>query len=164
MLGDASHNFTDGMAVAASCLVSREMGLIQAVSIFLHEIPHEIGDFAILIENGVSVRRAMLIQFGTACGCLMGTVSAFVLEETQIGTRWIIPFTAGGFLYISCVQVMPTLVAAKYGKLQSAVHVAAFALGVALMALVGFVEENAEHIFATLSGSDWVMEGEWSLI
>lgn len=134
------------MTIAASFLVSKEMGMIQSFSILLHEIPHEIGDYAILLENGVSIRMAMLIQFGTAMGCLMGTVSAFVLEETHIGTRWIIPFTAGGFIYISCVQVMPTLVASEFGKLQSAAHVLFFGLGVAMMALVGILEENAEHL------------------
>merc|ERR1719295_2572152 len=148
VIGDASHNFTDGLTVAASYLVSKEMGMIQSISILLHEIPHEIGDYAILIENGVSFKMAMLIQFGTAMGCLMGTISAFVLEETQFGTRWIIPFTAGGFIYISCVQVMPTLVAKQFGKIQSVLHIAAFGLGVALMALVGFVEENAENLLS----------------
>merc|ERR1712061_135926 len=54
VIGDASHNFTDGLTVAASYLVSKEMGMIQSFSILLHEIPHEIGDYAILIENGVS--------------------------------------------------------------------------------------------------------------
>merc|ERR1712228_45584 len=144
---DASHNFTDGLTIAASFLLSFRMGIIQTFSILIHEIPHEIGDYAILLENGVSVKTAMLIQVFTACGCLFGTVMGFVLENTQIGTKWIIPFTAGGFIYISCVQVMPTLVEEKYGIKQSALHVLFFGFGIGMMIFVSYIEENAEHMF-----------------
>jgi len=144
---DASHNFTDGLTIAASFLFSFRMGLIQTFSILLHEIPHEIGDYAILIENGVSLRSAMFIQFLTALTCIVGTVIGFLLDgNQQIGTQWIIPFTAGGFIYISCVQVLPTLVERKYGKMHSALHVLFFILGIAMMVFVGYVEENAEHL------------------
>ena len=147
---DASHNFTDGLTIAASFLLSFRMGIIQTFSILIHEIPHEIGDYAILLENGVSVRTAMLIQVLTACGCLLGTVLGFVLENTQIGTKWIIPFTAGGFIYISCVQVMPTLVEKKYGITQSVLHVLFFGFGIGMMVFVSYIEENAEEWFHSL--------------
>ena len=143
---DASHNFTDGLTIAASFLISFRMGIIQTFSILLHEIPHEIGDYAILIENGVSIQMAMFVQFLTAIACLIGTITGFALDQhQQIGTRWIIPFTAGGFIYISCVQVLPTLVETKYGKIQSLFHVIFFIFGIAMMILVGYVEENAHH-------------------
>lgn len=143
---DASHNFTDGLTIAASFLFSYKMGMVQTFAVLLHEIPHEIGDYAILLENGVSVKMAMIIQFLTAIACLIGTIIGFVLENTEIGTKWILPFTAGGFLYISCVQVLPTLVEKKYGKIQSLLHILFFIFGIGLMIFVGYVEENAETL------------------
>ena len=57
LVADCTHNFTDGLAIGASFLVSRNVGLITTLTIFLHEIPHEIGDFAILIQSGCTKRK-----------------------------------------------------------------------------------------------------------
>lgn len=57
LAADCTHNFTDGLAIGASFLVSRNVGMITTLTIFLHEIPHEIGDFAILIQSGCTKRK-----------------------------------------------------------------------------------------------------------
>ena len=61
LAADCTHNFTDGLAIGASFLVSRNVGLITTLTIFLHEIPHEIGDFAILVQSGCTKRKVCLL-------------------------------------------------------------------------------------------------------
>ena len=106
ILGDFVHNFTDGLALSASYLASTRMGVIQTMAIFLHEIPHEVSDYAILVKHGMTLKGAMYVQILTALGCLLGSLVGFVVQLTDLGTQWVIPFTAGGFLYIACVQGM----------------------------------------------------------
>ena len=62
LVADCAHNFTDGLAIGASFLVSRNVGMITTLTIFLHEIPHEIGDFAILVQSGCTKRKVFNIQ------------------------------------------------------------------------------------------------------
>ncbi|OMH86226.1 Zinc transporter SLC39A7 [Zancudomyces culisetae] len=160
LIADASHNFTDGLALSASFYVSPAAGLSTFVAVFMHEIPHELGDFAILIQSGFSQFEALMSQFVTAIGAMTGAVAGVVIEEygrgnslnfnnlitfsgpvftpvpvsTQAsstatqsllfkyistwvpktigGVSWselLIPFTAGGFIYIATVGVIPDL-------------------------------------------------------
>ena len=61
LVADCSHNFTDGLAIGASFLVNRNVGLITTLTILLHEVPHEIGDFAILVKSGCTKRKVILV-------------------------------------------------------------------------------------------------------
>lgn len=89
---------------------------------------------------------AMKVQVITAIGCIFGTFLGFVFENnSDLGTKWIIPFTSGGFIYIACVQVMPTLVERDFGVKQSLFQAWGFAAGVVLMIAVGWLEENIDH-------------------
>lgn len=62
MAADFLHNFTDGLAIGASYLVGKNVGLVTTITIFLHEIPHEIGDFAILVQSGCSKKKVMIVS------------------------------------------------------------------------------------------------------
>uniref|UniRef100_A0A286X803 Zinc transporter ZIP13 n=1 Tax=Cavia porcellus TaxID=10141 RepID=A0A286X803_CAVPO len=112
LLANTVDNFTHGLAVAASFLVSKKMGLLTTVAIVLHEIPHEVGDFAILLRAGFDRWSAAKLQLSTALGGLLGagfaicTQSPKGVEET---VAWVLPFTSGGFLYIALVNVLPDL-------------------------------------------------------
>lgn len=68
LIADATHNFTDGLAIASSFQVSWVVGVTTTVAVLIHEIPHEVGDFAILIQSGFSHKRAMLLQLATGIG------------------------------------------------------------------------------------------------
>jgi len=72
LIADTAHNFTDGMAIAASFTTSYQLGISTTVAVFFHEIPHEIGDFAILIQSGFSKRQAISAQVLTALGAFLG--------------------------------------------------------------------------------------------
>jgi len=85
------------------------MGLTTTAAVFFHEIPHEIGDYAILIQSGFSRRQAMFAQVGTACGALFGTFIGLITGDVSDSVQWIIPFTAGGFIYVATGNDMPLL-------------------------------------------------------
>ena len=111
LAADFAHNFTDGLAIGASFLAGQSIGVITTLTILLHEVPHEIGDFAILVQSGATKERAMMLQLVTALGAMMGTVFGLLLGGTFGAVSIILPFTAGGFIYIATVGVIPEILA-----------------------------------------------------
>jgi solute carrier family 39 (zinc transporter), member 7 len=129
LLADFTHNITDGLALSSSFYASPTLGATTCVAVFFHEIPHEVGDFALLIQSGFSKRRAMAAQFLTAVGAFLGTFIGIFVNEYGGGDRdgartsagegiwgtslsWgdmLLPFTAGTFLYVGTVAVIPEL-------------------------------------------------------
>lgn len=140
LAADFAHNFTDGLAIGASFLMGQNLGIITTVTIFLHEIPHEIGDFAILVQSGCTKKKAMMLQFSTAIGAMLGTICSLFAEGIgEAATAWILPFTAGGFIYIATVSVIPELLEdTKLG--QSVKEIIALLVGVYMMVLIGQFE------------------------
>ncbi|XP_013420371.1 protein catecholamines up-like isoform X2 [Lingula anatina] len=140
LAADFAHNFTDGLAIGASFLVGQNVGIITTITIFLHEIPHEIGDFAILVQSGCTKRKAMLLQFSTAIGAMLGTLCSLMAEGAgDYATSWILPFTAGGFIYIATVSVIPELLEdTKFW--QSVKEIIALLTGVYMMVLIAQYE------------------------
>lgn len=139
LAADFSHNFTDGLALGATFLQGK--GLSTTVAILLHEVPHEIGDFAILIQSGFTRRQAMWAQLWTAGGCLVGTLIG--LAAGNVGgaaASWISPFTAGGFMYIATVTVLPELLHDS-SFFQTLQEFLAMVLGIGLMVGIALTEE-----------------------
>ena len=140
LAADFTHNFTDGLAISASYLAGRHIGMITTVTILLHEVPHEIGDFAILIQSGYSKRRAMFVQLVTAVGAMTGTLCGLFAEGAgTAATAWILPFTAGGFIYIATVAVIPELLEDS-SVWQSIKEIFAIFVGVGMMVLIAYLE------------------------
>merc|ERR1719331_282353 len=136
LAADCFHNFTDGLAVGASFLAGDTIGIVTTGTILLHEVPHEIGDYAILIQSGVSPQRAIMLQLLTAVGAVTGCVVSLVLGgSVAIASKLILPFTAGGFIYIATVSVIPELLEGATFR-QSIMEVIALLLGVAMMVLI----------------------------
>lgn len=136
-------NFTHGLAIAGSYLVSRKVGIITTIAILLHEIPHEVGDFAILLRAGFDRWKAAKAQLLTATGGLLGAFTALTAEsaeEAGVKTAWILPFTAGGFIYIALVTIVPELVKEDDLK-QSLYQVFCICAGIFCMLLVTLVFE-----------------------
>jgi len=139
LIADASHNFTDGLAIGASFLASKPVGISTTLAVFFHEIPHEIGDYAILIQAGFSRRNAMLAQLVTAIAALFGTLCGLASEQISDSTVWILPFTAGGFIYIATVSVIPSLLENSTIK-QSIFEILAITVGVGMMVILIYYE------------------------
>jgi zinc transporter 7 len=76
LAADFTHNFTDGLAIGASFLVNKNLGLITTITILLHEVPHEIGDFAILIQSGCSKRK-------------VSSVNVFIVDFKSLFNAWV---------------------------------------------------------------------------
>merc|ERR1711971_1429497 len=140
LAADAFHNFTDGLAIGASFLAGEQIGIITTLTILLHEIPHEIGDFAILIQSGVPRNKAILLQLLTAVGAMAGTLLSLFLEGAcASASTLVLPFTAGGFIYIATVSVIPELLEGSTFR-QSIMEVVAMLAGVGMMVIIAQYE------------------------
>ncbi|EDO48819.1 predicted protein, partial [Nematostella vectensis] len=131
-------NFTHGLAIAGSFLVSRKVGMCTTCAILLHEIPHEVGDFAILLRSGFNKKDAAIAQISTASGGIFGAVVGLIAEHAGDTTAWILPLSSGGFIYIAMVTIIPELLQEKR-PMESVKQVIMMILGVASMALVSFL-------------------------
>ena len=112
LVANCIDNFAHGLAVGGAFLIDNKTGFITTVCILCHEIPHEIGDFAILMKSGFTKYYAARAQLYTASLGIMGAMVALALDSfvaIDCYTSWIIPFTSGGFLHISLVTVLPDL-------------------------------------------------------
>ncbi|XP_015674142.1 zinc transporter ZIP13 [Protobothrops mucrosquamatus] len=143
LLANTIDNFTHGLAVAASFLVSRKVGLLTTLAILLHEIPHEVGDFVILLRAGFDRWSAAKLQLSTALGGILGACFAICTQSPK-GTgetiAWILPFTSGGFLYIALVNVVPDLLEEK-NLWNSVQQVFCLCAGIVVMVLFSFTTE-----------------------
>lgn len=168
LFGDFVHNITDGLAMAASFYASPLIGATTTLACFAHEIPHEIADYSILIRSGFTKKQAMQSQFLTAVGAFVGTLIGIAVHNATSGTDsgsfkhdlgagvrrnatglvgttlmiadLVIPFVAGGFLYIGAVAVLPTLLAESKSGSQAMREFAAMFVGVMCMLLVAWNE------------------------
>lgn len=131
LIADFTHNITDGLALSSSFYASPTIGATTTVAVFFHEIPHEVGDFALLVQSGFSKQKAMGAQFVTAVGAFLGTFIGIAIQEfggaasleasssssssaglLGTGLSWgdmLLPFTAGTFLYVGTVAVIPEM-------------------------------------------------------
>lgn len=144
MIGDGVHNITDGILIATSYLVSIEVGIATTIAVALHEIPQEIGDFAIMIHSGYSHMRALFLNFISALTAVLGAIIVLVLHEYIDGIESIlVPIAAGNFLYIAGSDLVPELHHEK-GFKKNAIQIMSIIAGVVLMILV-LGEHNHAH-------------------
>ncbi|RWS30715.1 zinc transporter ZIP13-like protein [Leptotrombidium deliense] len=138
LFANSVDNFTHGLAVAASFLVGVKIGMLTTFAIIVHEVPHEFGDFAILMKSGFSKWEAAKAQISTASVGVLGAIVALSSESTEtVGTKtaWILPFTAGGFLHIAMVSILPDILK-EDNPWESFKQMICIATGIAVMALV----------------------------
>ena len=139
LFGDAVHNFIDGLIIAASYLVSIPIGIATTIAIILHEIPQEIADFGVLLHGGFSKATALFFNFLTAITAILGAIIALVLSSrVENLTTFLIPFAAGGFIYIAGSDLIPELhkeVNVKKSLLQIAVFIFGILMMLVLLAL-----------------------------
>ncbi len=142
IVADSFHNMIDGMLIAASFLVSVPIGMATSIAVILHEIPQEIGQFGILVHGGVSVRRALLLNFLSALAAFAGAFIVFLIgSHAAEFSIYLLPITAGGFLYIAGSDLIPELHHGHEVSIRAALgQFFCIVLGIGLMALLLLLE------------------------
>jgi len=139
LIGDTVHNFIDGLIIGASYLVSIPVGIATTLAVIFHEIPQEIGDFAILIHGGYSKKKALFLNFITALTAIIGVVLALVFGTiTENLTPFLISIAAGSFIYIAGSDLIPEVHKEVQGK-KSIILLTAFLFGIFIMYLLTFI-------------------------
>ncbi len=135
LIGEAIHNFSDGLVIGVSFLVGVNFGIVTTLMIILHEIPHEIGNFAVLVYGGFSKLKALYCNFFTALTCILGAIIGFFISlHLKNFSAFLLPFTAGGFIYIGACDLIPEL--HKQPELKKSIlSMAAFILGILFILL-----------------------------
>ena len=110
LIGDSIHNFIDGLIMAASFVLSIPLGITTTIAIATHEIPQEIGDFGVLIYGGFSKKKAILLNFLIALTAVLGgIIGYFISNQIENIVIYILPFAAGGFIYIAATDLVPEI-------------------------------------------------------
>ncbi len=142
LFGDAVHNFIDGIIIGVSFVVSVPFGIITTLLIIGHEIPQELGDFGVLVYGGFSKTKALLYNFFSQLTSVIGGVVGFLFSTRVQGViPFILPFAAGGFIYIAASDLIPELHKEPNLK-KSLVSFSFFLLGIVFMFLLKFLFEH----------------------
>lgn len=110
LIGDSVHNFIDGLIIAASFILSIPLGITTTIAIAAHEIPQEIGDFGVLIYGGFEKKKAILLNFAVSSIVIIGGIFGyFISKNIEQAVIFLIPFAAGGFIYIAATDLIPEI-------------------------------------------------------
>lgn len=135
LLGDAFHNFTDGVLIASSFMISPSLGWVTALAIMAHEIPQEVGDFMVLLHSGFSRGKALLCNLLSGFTAVIGGVIGYFLLDK---VSWLIPYAfavaAASFIYIALSDLMPEMVRNGKEKFWSQMFFIVLGVVIAVMA------------------------------
>jgi zinc and cadmium transporter len=134
LVGDGLHNYIGGLAVAGTFLVDIRLGITTWLAAAAHEVPQELGDFAVLIHGGWDKRRALLFNVLSALTFLAGGLTAYFVSF-HVDVDFLVPFAAGNFIYIGASDLVPEV--NRHEKLaNNVIHFLAFCSGLALMSII----------------------------
>ena len=134
LVGDSVHNVLDGILIAAAFLTNKPLGLMTTFAVAAHEIPHRLGDFALLVHSGMTQRRALALNMATGLAAVMGGVLAYFGLSSAMGALpYALALAAAGFLYIAVAGLIPAL-HRRTDPRTSFVQVALIGLGVGVIA------------------------------
>jgi zinc and cadmium transporter len=136
IVGDGLHNFIDGLVIVSAFAVSTELGIVTIFAVAAHELPQELGDFGILIHGGFSGRKALFWNFVSSLTAIAGAiVGYFMINSFHDITSFLLPFAAGGFVYIAMSDLIPEL--HKEPKIsKSFFNFALFGIGIIFMLFI----------------------------
>ena len=135
LTGDTVHNLIDGLIIGASYMISIPIGIATTLAVIFHEIPQEVGDFGSLVYGGFSRKRALLLNFMTALSAILGVLIVLILGENEKVVNFLIPFAAGGFIYVASADLIPEL--HKHTEIKKSFwQLVTFILGIGLMVVL----------------------------
>jgi zinc and cadmium transporter len=139
LVGDAIHNFIDGLLIAASFFGSVTVGVATAIAVIFHELPQEMGDYGLLVYSGFTRKRALALNFAVALTVVLGGIVAiFIVEAVQRLSGVLIAIAAGGFIYLGASELIPELQEEKT-LVRAIVQFAAFLFGMMVIWSLGFI-------------------------
>jgi zinc and cadmium transporter len=139
LIGDGVHSVIDGLIIAASFIVSIPLGIATTIAIAFHEIPQEIADFGVLVYAGFTKKKALALNFGVALATVVGgVVGFFIAGSAEAIADALLPFAAGGFVYIAATDLVPEIKKETDVK-KSVVTLAVFIVGILLMLLTKMI-------------------------
>jgi zinc and cadmium transporter len=142
-LGDSVHNFIDGVGIAGAFLISYPLGVSTALAVAAHEIPHEIADFSVMLNEGLSKRKTLFLNFLSALTSLAGAIVTFILGQSiQPLIPVTVAMTTGMFVYIACADLIPDLQHTSDHKTSPLDQSIIFLLGVGIV----FVLKSLLHV------------------
>ncbi|TRY75774.1 hypothetical protein TCAL_13876 [Tigriopus californicus] len=109
IFGDGVHNFIDGLSIGAAFSESILTGMSVSLAVLCEEFPHELGDFAVLLNSGMTIKQALCYNFLSACTCYVGLIIGISLGELHVGNEYIFGLAGGMFLYIALVDMVPEM-------------------------------------------------------
>lgn len=144
VIGDAVHNFADGLAIGAAFTESVNLGVSTSIAIICHEFPHELGDFAVLLMSGLSFKRALIFNFLSSLTAMIGLYVGLAVSTNPEVRNWIFAITAGLFLYISLADMLPHLLERQKEKpiMNFICNNIGIFIGLAIMLLLALYEEQ----------------------
>ncbi|XP_065920533.1 zinc transporter ZIP6-like [Dysidea avara] len=154
ILGDGIHNFADGVAIGASFTSSLGVGVSTSLAVLFHELPHEFGDFAILLSSGMKWYVALMYNFLSAITAIIGMfVGVAIGNSEEDATPWILSITAGIFLYVALVDLLPALLEVLNNCkdrrsliIYITCHLTGFFIGFAILLLIAIYEEDINNL------------------
>ncbi|MFC1711368.1 ZIP family metal transporter [Patescibacteria group bacterium] len=136
LVGDSMHNFTDGVIITAAFLSSTSLGIATTIAVLFHEIPQEIGDFSVLVYAGFSKKKAILFNFLSAAVSILGVLTVLIIGTNfDKFVNFLLPITAGGFIYIASADMIPEL-KKEQGLKKSIIQIASLLTGILIMWLI----------------------------
>ncbi|XP_029039101.2 zinc transporter foi-like [Osmia bicornis bicornis] len=152
VMGDGLHNFTDGMAIGAAFSANIAGGFSTAIAVFCHELPHEIGDFAVLLKAGMSAKQAVFYNLLSSILCLFGMIFGVLLGSTPAVSSWMFAAAAGMFIYIALVDMIPELSSShsvdRSFHLQCILQALGLSCGLGIMLIIALYEHDLKNIFS----------------
>lgn len=135
LIGDGIHNFIDGLIIAAAFSINILLGFVTTLMILAHEFPQELGLFGVLVHGGFKKKKALLYSFLTQATCILGGIVGFLtLTKINIVSSFLIPFAAGGFIYIAASDLVPEMHRMYQGKFKESLKtISVFIAGILLM-------------------------------
>ncbi|EDV50666.1 zinc transporter foi [Drosophila erecta] len=149
IMGDGLHNFTDGMAIGAAFAENIAGGFSTSLAVFCHELPHELGDFAILIKAGMSVKSAVYYNLLTGVLSFIGMIFGIAFGRSADVAQWMFAVAAGLFIYIALVDMMPEISASHKSVGQFLLQILGMLSGVGVMLLIALYESDLMNVFGT---------------
>lgn len=139
LVGDSIHNFIDGLVIASTFMVDFSLGAATTMAVAIHEIPQEIGDYGVLIHSGFEKKKALFVNYAVALAVVFGgIVGYFSLSYLGSVLPYLLPFAAGGFVYIAASDLMPEI-RKETGFKKSMASFLVFVLGILLMYAVKII-------------------------